>query len=40
MREFPQLNPGEFTVLMADCATGQVLVESGKVSFSESRRDI
>lgn len=36
MRELPKLTLGEFTVLMVDCATGHVLVESGRVSISES----
>ena len=35
MRDFPQLKNGQFAVLMADGATGHVLLESGEISTSD-----
>ena len=36
MRKFPHLKIGQFAVLMADGATGHVLLESGAPSSSET----
>ena len=36
MSKFPKLDSGQFAVLMADGATGHVLLESGKLSTGET----